>query len=340
MCVLPLALVVNFQFPKTQPTIHERIEFCVKKILCYTDSRMNERSLGICRRTIFFTALLCCFVPPNTLAQEREVDPTWLHRFVPNLRESRVDFSSETCHYTPIFGEGDSKQRMMQSVARFGEAKLDARGSCKPVLYDREEELYFVLEGKGELRYGEQSHPLRANDFTYVAPGVRHSMANNSDAALRFVVMTFNIPSSVSIDAPSSQPKIVNLDALKEATVGGHPTSVLYKLLIGPRTAARDAIDQDYVVTSLFWMDFAPGGTNFPHHHQVAEEIYLVIDGQGEMVAGGGMDGIEGRHPAKPGDAYYFRPNCTVGFYNENKHGAKAHILAVRSKISLPKEED
>ena len=47
------------------------------------------------------------------------------------------------------------------------------------------------------------------------------------------------------------------------------------------------------------------------------------------------MDGIEGRYPAKAGDAYYFRPNCTVGFYNQNKPGAKAHILAVRSRIPL-----
>jgi mannose-6-phosphate isomerase-like protein (cupin superfamily) len=71
-----------------------------------------------------------------------------------------------------------------------------------------------------------------------------------------------------------------------------------------------------------------------------AEEIYLVVDGEGEMVAGGGMDGIEGRHPAKAGDAYYFRPNCTVGFYNSNKPGAKAHILAVRSRVPLPQSED
>ena len=126
------------------------------------------------------------------------------------------------------------------------------------------------------------------------------------------------------------------MDDLKQQTVEGHPTSVLYKLLIGPRTGTRDAIDQAYVMVSLFWMDFAPGGTNFPHHHEVAEEIYLVIDGEGEMVAGGGMDGIEGRHPAKAGDAYYFRANSTVGFYNQNKPDAKAHILAVRSLIPLP----
>jgi mannose-6-phosphate isomerase-like protein (cupin superfamily) len=152
--------------------------------------------------------------------------------------------------------------------------------------------------------------------------------------------MAFKIPSSIAIATPPPQPRIVNTDQLKEETVEGHPTSVLYKLLAGPRTGTRDAIDQAYVVTSLFWMDFAPNGTNFPHHHEVAEEIYLVVDGQGEMVAGGGMDGIEGRHRAKAGDAYYFRPNCTVGFYNQNKPGAKAHILAVRSRIPVPKDED
>jgi hypothetical protein len=52
------------------------------------------------------------------------------------------------------------------------------------------------------------------------------------------------------------------------------------------------------------------------------------------------MDGIEGRFPAKPGDAYYFRPNCTVGFYNQNKAGAGAHILAVRALIPLSEKGD
>jgi hypothetical protein len=64
------------------------------------------------------------------------------------------------------------------------------------------------------------------------------------------------------------------------------------------------------------------------------------MDGQGEIVAGGGTDGIEGRHAAKAGDAYYFRPNCTVGFYNQNKPNAKAYILAVRSRIPLHEDEE
>ncbi len=290
------------------------------------------------------TLLVFLLLSLNPLAQDRKIDrkidPTWLHRYVPNLKETQADLASPSCHYKAILGEGDVENRTLQSVSRFAEVTLDAHGNCQTTLYDHEEEIYFVLQGKTDLHYGNQTYAMRPNDFTYLAPGLKHSIANSSDQPAQVLVMTFKVPARILINAPSSQPKIVNLDDVKEETVEGHPTSVLYKLLLGPRNGKRDAIDDAYVVTSFFWMNFAPGGTNFPHHHETAEEIYLVLDGEGEMVAGSGMDGIAGRYPAKAGDAYYFRPNCTVGFYNQNKPGAKAHILAVRSKIPLPEDED
>jgi mannose-6-phosphate isomerase-like protein (cupin superfamily) len=279
--------------------------------------------------------LLLSLLASDSLAQDRKVDPTWLHRRAP-----AESLSSGVCHYTPIFGDGDSDNRILRTVTRFGELTLDAQGNCQSALYEREEEIYFVMEGAGVLHYADQTHPVRTNDFTYLAPGVKHSIANNSEKKLRILVMGFKISARLSIAAPPPHPTILNMDNVKEETVDGHPTSVLYKLLVGPRGAKRDAIDDAYAVTSFFWMDFAPGGTNFPHHHEYAEEIYIVLDGQGEMAAGSGTDGIEGRYPAQAGDAYYFRPNCTVGFYNQNKVGAKAHILAVRSPIPPPQGDD
>jgi len=273
-------------------------------------------------------------------AQERTVEATWLHRYVPDVSETKVDLSSATCHYKPIFGTGDPDNRILRSVSRFGEVTVQAHGNCQTVLLDHEETIYFVLQGAGSLQFGDSPHPLRANDFTYLAPGVKHGFSNDSGQSLRVLMMSFKIPLSRSLTAPSPQPKIVNMDDVKEETVQGHPTSVLYKLLVGPRKGTRDAIDEASMVTSFFWMNFAPGGTNFPHHHETAEEIYLVVGGSGEMVAGSGMNGLEGRYPAKAGDAYYFRPNCTVGFYNQNKPGAKAYILAVRSQIPLADEKD
>jgi len=169
---------------------------------------------------------------------------------------------------------------------------------------------------------------------------MKHSISNHSNQPLCVLVMGFKVPSSISISASSPRPRVANLGDAKEETVEGHPTSVLYKLLVGPRAGKRDVIDEAYVVTSFFWMDFAQGGTNFPHHHETAEEIYLVVEGEGEMVAGSGIDGVAGRYPAKMGDDYYFRPNCTVGFYNQDKPGAKAFILAVRSRIPLHEDAD
>jgi uncharacterized RmlC-like cupin family protein len=147
--------------------------------------------------------------------------------------------------------------------------------------------------------------------------------------------MGFKIPSSTTVTVPAKL-QMANIDEVKKQTVGSHPPSVLYQLLLGDRKSTRDRIAAGHVVTSLFIMEFAPGGTNFPHHHETEEEIYLVLDGHGEMVAGGGIDGIEGRHPARVGDAYFFRLNCTVGFYNSNEAGAKARILAVRSLFPFP----
>lgn len=273
-------------------------------------------------------------------AQEHPVDPTWLHRYLPALAETKADLTSPTCHYRPIFGEGDKENRSLQTVTRFGEVTLDAHGECQTVLYDRQEEIYFVVEGAGVLHYEDQVQALRTHDFTYLPPGVKRSISNHSDLPLRVLVMGFKIPSSIAIGAPLPHPKVANLEDAKEETVSGHPNSVLYKLLIGLRTGKRDLIDEAYVMDSFFWMDFSPGGTNWPHHHPAAEEIYLVIDGQGDMVAGSGMDGVEGRYPAKAGHAYYFRPNCTVGFYNQNKPGAKAYILAVRARVPLHEDEE
>jgi mannose-6-phosphate isomerase-like protein (cupin superfamily) len=301
------------------------------------ERRAGRKSIiesGALKKLLLFSLLLA----QGLRAQDRPVDPTWLHRFVPELAEGKADLASQTCHYRPIFGEGDKDNRSLQTVARFGEVTLDARGKCQTVLYERQEEIYFVVEGGGVLQYGDQAQTLRKHDFTYLAPSMKHSLSNNSDQPLRVIVMGFKIPSSMAISAPLSSPKVKNLEDAKEETVSGHPNSVLYKLLAGLHTGKRDLIDEAYVMNSFFWMDFAPGGTNWPHHHEAAEEIYLVIDGQGEIVAGSGMDGVAGRYPAKPGDAYYFRPNCTVGFYN--KPGAKAYILAVRARVPLQLDEE
>jgi mannose-6-phosphate isomerase-like protein (cupin superfamily) len=279
------------------------------------------------------------FIAASLHGADWKVDPTWLHRYVPAIAVKHSDLSTDTCHYKPIFGAGDSDAAIPKSVARLGEVRVDPNGACATVSYAREEQIYVVLEGSGDLHYGAERIPIGKNDYMYLPAGVQHSLSSPSGKGCRVLVVGFNIPAGVPT-APPPQLLKANIDDVKRQTVEGHPQSVHYRLLLGDRESQRDKIAAGHVVTSLFLMDFAPGGTNHPHHHESAEEIYLILDGHGDMVLGGGLNGVEGRHPAKPGDAYFVRLNCTVGFYNSSEPGAKTRILAVRSRFPFGKNSD
>lgn len=259
-------------------------------------------------------------------AAGHKVEPTFLKRYIPEVEEKTTDVTTSTCHYKPLFGAGDAEASIVRGVARFGQITVSAGGSCRAVSYPAEEQVYVITEGQGLLQYGEDKAPVKNNDFMYLPAGIAHAISNQSNAAVKLFIMGFRIPPETPA---SSKLQIANLDELRKQTVEGHPDSVVYRLMVGDLHSKRDRIAAGRVLTSLFLMEFQPGGTNLPHHHDAEEEIYVLLDGKGEMVAGSGLDGIEGRFPAKPGDAYVFRLNCTVGFYN-GRQGV-SHILAVRS---------
>ncbi len=274
-------------------------------------------------RFAVFVAAAACMLQ----TAERKVDSTFLRRQIAAVEPQTADVSAPGCVYRPVFGEGDPDARIARGVARFGEITVAPGSACQDVTYPAEEQVYVVMEGAGTLRYAGDEAPVRAKDFAYLPAGVRHGIANRSAAPVRLFVFGFRVPAGTP---PPPKLLMANIDEIRKQTVSGHPDSVVYQLMMGDTTSTRDRIAAGHRLTSLYVMEFQPGGTNFPHHHDSEEEIYILLDGRGEMVAGGGAGGIEGRHASAPGDAWFFRLNCTVGFYN-GKEGV-SHILAVRSR--------
>jgi mannose-6-phosphate isomerase-like protein (cupin superfamily) len=285
---------------------------------------------------VIAASLLLVFATP-AFAQERTVDPTFLRANLAEVKEQPTALSSPTARYKAIFGEAAPSPAIVKGVSRYGELTVAAGGRSSPARYAGEEHILVVLEGSGSVTYGGRPHPVRANDFLYIPPGVEFAVGAGG-APLRTMVMGFRIPAGTAIVTPASL-QIANIDDVRLQTVGNHPVSTLYRLLMGDTKSTRDRIAAGHIMKSLYVMEFDPGGTNFPHHHEHEEEIYILLDGEGEMVAGSGMNGIEGKYPARPGDAYFYRANATVGFYNSSAPGAKkARILAVRSTAPLRKE--
>jgi mannose-6-phosphate isomerase-like protein (cupin superfamily) len=262
-------------------------------------------------------------------------DPTFLHRYIPDVAPAPDDLTvnAKAATYRPAFGNGDAQARQLKGIARYGELTVEADGASAIVSYPAEEQIYYVLAGQGTLIYEDRKVPVKPDDFMYLPPGVKHGMANFERDPFRVLVMGFKIPASVKV-APAPRLMLANANDVALTPVAGHGPTSLFKLLMGTTQSTRDKLAAASQMVSLFIMDFAPGGTNIPHHHEMEEEIYFILRGQGEMVAGGGADGNEGRYPAKQGDAYFIRLNTTVGFYSGAKPGGPHDlVLAVRSRF-------
>jgi mannose-6-phosphate isomerase-like protein (cupin superfamily) len=259
-------------------------------------------------------------------AQERKVDPTFLHADANTAPEKPSDITTATCHYKPFFGDGASKLQG-SGLARYGEAVLDPDGSCTSVQYPMEDQIYVVADGSGSAHYASEDVPLKKEDFLYIPATVEHALTNKSSAPLTVIIMGFSTKGYDALPLPAHA-LIDNIENVPLQLVSGHPDSTHYRILLEDVTGHDGRIKAGHVVTSLFLMEIDPGGTNFPHHHVRQEEIYQLLTGSGDQVAGSGTNGVEARYSAKPGDVYDVRANGTVGFYSAP--GVKSRVLCVR----------
>ena len=265
-------------------------------------------------------------------------DPTYLMRNAAGVAPQPDELSSgaKGVYYRPLFGAGDAQARHLKSVARYGELTVERGGASAMVSYAAEEQLYFILAGTGMVTCDGESIAVKPHDFLYLPPGSRHGVANAEARELKLLVMGFRIPRGARVPAAKKLMKANTADVAMQQLASHGPTTQ-FQLLIGTTESTRDKLAAASQMTSLFLMDFAPGGTNIPHHHETEEEIYYILKGSGQMVAGGGMDGNEGRHPTKQGDAWFLRLNTTVGFYSAAQPGEEHdQVLAVRSTFPFP----
>lgn len=79
-----------------------------------------------------------------------------------------------------------------------------------------EEEMFLILEGQGELRFGDQRYPLRPHDVVACpagGPEVAHQIINTGTVTLRYLAVSNRVPLD-ACEYPDSQ---------KVMVVGGAP---------------------------------------------------------------------------------------------------------------------
>jgi mannose-6-phosphate isomerase-like protein (cupin superfamily) len=68
-----------------------------------------------------------------------------------------------------------------------GNVTLDARGGQVPWHCQEQEEVYFIVEGTGEMCLGSERKILETGQAVYIPPGIFHQLTNLGDMPLRLI---------------------------------------------------------------------------------------------------------------------------------------------------------
>ena len=266
------------------------------------------------------------------LAGTLDAESQYLKCSMTSLNEVPMELTTSSAHYFPMFGIGSDSSGMIKGLTRYGNLTIDPSGESKPVKFADEELVVCVLNGTGILDCIREKVPVSINDFIYIPAGMKFSLSNPRERKLSVIIMSFRIMPGNSVN-PSAKLMIANADEVPFQVLGSHGPTTTFQLLMGTTESTRDKLAAACQVSSLFVMDFAARGTNIPHRHDDEEEIYFILTGKGDIVAGETPDGKEFRHPSIEGDAYFFSPKTLIGFYSgSDEYEGHARILAVRFK--------
>ena len=124
--------------------------------------------------------------------------------------------------FDDIEDNGKYTSRRGQISDHIGAEKLDynltvvppGKTQCPFHCHHGEEEMFFIIEGEGELRFGDQRYPLRAHDVIACptgGPEVAHQIINTGRTTMRYL----SISTRAELDAceyPDSQKVLVAAD--------------------------------------------------------------------------------------------------------------------------------
>ena len=117
--------------------------------------------------------------------------------------------------FTDIEDNGYYTSRRAQFSAAIGARKLGynltvlppGKAQCPFHSHRGEEEMFLVLEGQGELRFGAQRYPIRKHDVIACptgGPEVAHQIINTGDTDLRYLALS-NLVDIEACEYPDSQ---------------------------------------------------------------------------------------------------------------------------------------
>ena len=141
------------------------------------------------------------------------------------------------------WGNGGAFEAKLGAVAhQLGAKKLGYRVVVLPPgkkawpfhLHHVNEEMFFVIEGSGTLRFDDRQYPVKAGDVICCPPGPRtaHQIVNTSDSELQYLAV-----STMEVAEVAEYPDSGKFGAMAGRLPGGTPSQAAFWLVANKKAA-------------------------------------------------------------------------------------------------------
>ena len=113
----------------------------------------------------------------------RDVSPTIAHKSGVDWR--LLSMAIKTAG--DIDAEVEPKFRCLKNITYVSLAKLHQGLSYEPHKHDDHEEVYYIINGKGTIKIGEESARFRDGDVIYIPEKKTHSITSDGDNVVEFL---------------------------------------------------------------------------------------------------------------------------------------------------------
>ncbi|MBW3004680.1 cupin domain-containing protein [Candidatus Woesearchaeota archaeon] len=138
-------------------------------------------------------------------------------------------------------------------------------------------EIYFVIEGRGNILHGDQSLRVLGGSYLFIPPGRPHKLRNsNLTVGLEHLVIAsppFDSKDVHLVGDDGHEPAIDSLFNYRGDPIPAQDGGVVRELL------SDEEKEKAKVQLALGYLPF--GKTATPHRHQRSDEVYYILEGNG-----------------------------------------------------------
>jgi mannose-6-phosphate isomerase-like protein (cupin superfamily) len=114
----------------------------------------------------------------------------WRNAYPTIAHKSGLDWrllSMDTKTHGDIDAEVDPKFQCLKSITYVSLAKLQPSLSYEPHEHQDHEEIYYIINGSGHIKIGDEIAKFRDGDVIYIPEKTNHSITNDGDQMVEFL---------------------------------------------------------------------------------------------------------------------------------------------------------